>query len=506
MPDKLLNLRKEAIKMDAVRYSTPIAENEPVQPEIIIKKKGVRLISFILIFIVIAMAVFSSQVLISNPSGTSWMDKIPGLSQLRNLAESANKKIKGEENDRINILLLGLGGKDHEGGYLTDTVMVASLVPSTKKAALFSIPRDLTVPIEGMGWRKINSVYAYAEKNNPDSGGLATSQTVNDTLNIPIDYYFRVDFDGFTQLIDEVGGVNVYVENTLDDYTYPALGKESVYPYEDRFEHLHVEKGWQTMDGSLALKFARSRHAYGVEGSDFARAKRQQKIIEATKDKLLSTNMLLKPSVITGVIDALSSHISTNLKIWEIIKLWEMFKDVKKEDIANRVLDDGPDGLLVSGRGEDGAYILSPRSGDFGEIQYLFNNIFNDAPAQEKEKIVMEKSTIEIHNGTWINGLASRVALDLGKYGFTMTRVANANQQDYQKSVIYDLTYGEKIESLKILRDKTGANVSSELPQWLIDSLKEDKNKGKTYPKPDFILILGQDADQSHSGIENKNE
>jgi len=257
------------------------------------------------------------------------------------------------------------------------------------------------------------------------------------------------------------------------------------------------------MDGALALKYARSRHAYGVEGSDFARAKRQQKIIEAVKDKLLSADVLFKPSMITNAFNAVSSHISTNLQIWEIIKLWDMFKDVKKEDIINKVLDDGPEGLLVDGRGEDGAFILTPRSGDFSEIQYLFNNIFNDVPLDAKGKILNENASVEVHNGTWINGLASRVALDLEKYGFTITRIANAQQQNFQKSVIYDLTFGEKSESLLVLKDKTNANVSLELPQWLVDSLKTDKENGKTYTKPDFVLVLGQDADKSNSGAAN---
>lgn len=492
------------IQKPAILYSAP-TDNEPVE-EPSLKKRGFKFIGSLIIFFTISLAVFSSQVIISNQSGTSWLDKIPGLSQLKNLAESADKHLKGEDLDRINILLLGIGGADHEGGNLTDTVMVASLVPSTKKVALFSLPRDLVVPVEGMGWNKINSINAYAEKKEPGSGGMASSQAVSDLLNLPIDYYLRVDFQGFIQIIDMVGGINVYVDNTLDDYAYPVLGREEAYPYESRFEHLHIDKGWQTMDGSLALKYARSRHAYSLEGSDFARAKRQQKIIEATKEKLLSADVLFKPMMITNIIQTLNDRISSNLKIWEIIKLWDIFKDVKKEDILTKVLDDGPDGLLLSSRGEDGAYILVPRSGDFSEVQYLANNIFNNPPQEEKDKILTEKSSVEVYNGTWLNGLASRIAVDLEKYGFTITRIANAQQQNYERSVIYDLTYGEKAESLRVLRGKTHANVSLEIPQWLIDEINIGRQSGKKITKPDFILILGQDADASHSGVKNNIE
>ncbi len=480
-------------KKEVVKFSSPVREQEEI--------KSSKSLAYFIIFIAVALAIFSTKFIISSQGGDGWVSKIPvigQISELKNLAESATKSLKGEDRDRINILLLGIGGQGHDGPYLTDTMMVVSLQPSTKKVAMISVPRDLTVPIEGMGWKKINSVDAYAEMKNTGSGGLAASQTVSDVLGIPIDYYVRVDFQGFIKIIDDLGGVSVYVDNTLDDYSYPVLGNEDG-PWASRYEHLHIDKGWQEMDGSLALKYARSRHALGIEGSDFARAKRQQKIIEAVKDKLLSMNTILHPTILTNVLGDLSSHISTNLQPWEVVRLWSMFKDVKKEDIINKVLDDSPDGLLVAGRGEDGAYILTPKSGDFSEIQYMANNVFTQAPRDEKSQITAEKASVEIRNGTWVNGLAQRVALDLEQYGFTVTAVANADEKDFQKSVIYDLTYGAKAQSLEILKNKTGANVSFNLPQWLINDIKN----GNSTDKPDFILILGQDADQNQSGINN---
>lgn len=492
--DNRNNPQQNTKKPEIIEYSTP---SQGLQPKK--KRIGLKIFTYLAIFCIISLAVFSTQIIISNQSGTSWIDKIPVISQLKNLAESANKKLKGENADRINILLLGIGGKNHEGGLLTDTIMIASLQPSTQKVALISIPRDLTIPVEGMGWRKINSINALAEKENPGSGSLAVSQAVSDLLDIPIDYYFLIDFTGFKTIIDELGGVKVYVDNTLDDYTYPVLGKEDAYPYESRFEHLHVEKGWQEMDGSLALKFARSRHGVNGEGSDFARAKRQQKIIEATKEKLISANTLFKPKMVGNILKAVGTNIDTNLKIWEIIKLWDMFGDTKQDDIANKVLDNSPKGLLVDGRGEDGAYILTPRSGDFSEIRYLVGNIFYNAPQETKIKVSVEKASLEVRNGTWINGLASKIAMDLENLGFDVIRIANANQQNFQKNVIYDMTGGKKASSLKILKDKTNANVSTDLPQWLSNEI----DSATSAEKPDFVLILGQEADDSKSGAIN---
>jgi len=278
---------------------------------------------------------------------------------------------------------------------------------------------------------------------------------------------------------------------------------EDAEPYEDRFEHLHVDEGWQKMDGELALKFARSRHGIRGEGSDFARAKRQQKILEAVKNKILSMYVLFKPKMISNIIGEYNEHVSTNLKIWEMIKLWDLFKDIDKEHIINKVLDNGPNGLLFDRISEEGAYILEPRSGDFAEIQYFINNIFSDAPAEDKFKVSKERATVEVRNGTWINGLASKTALDIEKYGFMVVRIGNSSRQNFEKSVIYDLTYGEKMESLTILKNKTNANISFSLPEWLVGEISDELTNEKNPIQPDFILIIGQNADTTDSGTEN---
>jgi len=463
--------------------------------------KPFKPMAFILIFLLVVYIIFAFNKTPSEKS-SSWFFNLPIISQIRHLVESAETKLKGESDDRINILLLGIGGKNHDGGLLTDTIMLASLKPSEKKLSLLSVPRDLAVPIENMGWRKINSVNAYAEMKTPGSGGLAISQTISDIFQIPVDYYVTVDFAGFEKIIDDLGGIKINVENTFDDYKYPILGNEAA-PWEQRFEYLHIEKGEQIMNGQTTLKYVRSRHAYGIEGSDFARSRRQQKVLEAVKEKVMSLNVLFKPSMISKIISDINENYSTNLKIWEIVKLWGLTKDIKTENITSRVLDNSPSGLLVDIIGEDGAYILSPRSGDFAEIKYLVNNIFTDAPATDKEKVKEEKATVEIRNGTWINGLANQAALDLEKYGFNIVRIGNTSQQNFEKSVIYDLTYGGKIQALTILKNRTDANVALGMPQWLIDDLAKELS-GQTNPiQPDFILILGQDADATRSGTAN---
>lgn len=451
---------------------------------------GLKIFAFVFAFLLI----FTATALISGDSSESWIGKIPFIGRIAGLVESSEKQLRGEDKDRINILLLGMGGKKHEGGYLTDTIILASLKPSTKQVALLSIPRDLNIAVEGMGWQKINSINAFAERKKEGSGGEAISQALSDVLNIPIHYYVRVDFEGFVNIVDIVGGVEVEVENTLEDFRYPIAGQENNENYYARFEHLYIKKGLQKMDGSLALKYARSRYASGVEGSDFARARRQQKIIQAVKDELLKKENLFKPSVISGLLNEFNESLSFNLKIWEGIKLWQMFKDVNSESINNYVLDDGPSGLLVAGRSEAGAYILSPRSGDFTEIRYLIDGFF---PKDEQVKAMNSESfqtaKLEIKNGTWINGLASQTAIDLEKKNFNILKISNCSRRDFIKTVIYDLTYGGKNEALKYLKDLLQADVYFDLPLWLAEDIKNEvKEEGEEVP--DFLIILGENA------------
>lgn len=490
--DRLL---KDLAKIEAKSQDPePEAKQQTTKP---LFNKISKISAFATAFLLVFFVFFYLKGSISDQSTLSWINRIPIIGQIKQFAESSSSPLRGEERGRINVLLLGIGGKGHDGSELTDTMIAASLDLGTKKAALLSIPRDLVVPIDNTtAWRKINSANALAERNEAGSGGLAASQTVSSVLEAPIDYYVKIDFEGFVKIVDELGGVNICVDRAFDDYTYPAEGQEENPVYDKRFEHLRFETGCQTMNGTLALKYARSRHAYGPEGTDFARAARQQKAIEAIKDKALSRETLFSPKKILNIISELSDHFHTNLSLVDMTKLWSLAKDIKQEDIATRVLDNSPAGLLMDSTGADGAYMLVPRAGNFSEIQYLFKNIFQNAPADAKAKVGEEQAHIQILNGTWINGLASRTATDLEKFGFIVVGTANCSKQNYEKSVIYDLTFGNKKESLALLKEKTNANVSFTLPDWLKDELARGNSSSTVKMQPDLILIVGQDLDQ----------
>jgi LCP family protein required for cell wall assembly len=477
--------------------------NEPKKHEeekVLANLKKNRKLKNYLIAIFAIVFILSGKVIMSSQGVSEWLTNNPFWDRVMHLTENEDKLIKGEKEDRINILLLGIGGANHDGGYLADTIMLASIKPSTKQVALISIPRDLSLPNQDGRWQKINSVHAYAEARESGSGGEAMMNLLDFNLNLPIHYYVRLDFQGFIQVIDELGGIEVNVENTLNDYRYPIMGQEENQNYYARYEHLSIEKGLQKMDGSLALKYARSRYAGGVEGSDFARARRQQLILSAVKEKLLSKNNLLKPMMLSRIISELNRNIKTNLDIWEMLKLWNDYKGINKDEIINQVFDDGPGGLLMATRGEDGAYLLIPQTGNFKEIEDKVLSIFGEVKIiDNKSNKVEDETAVEIEkidklvkvtvlNGTWISGLAAQNALQLQEYGFKINETANAPTRSYENSVIYDLSYGKELKALEILKAVSQAKIAYDAPSWL----EVYKNKAE---QSDFILIVGAETE-----------
>lgn len=452
-------------------------------------KKGRKFITYGGIIVIVA-CIFAGKVIMSGPSGDSWFNISSIFSKVAHITTAEDKKLIGEEDDRINILLIGMGGKNHDGGYLADTIMLLSFKPSTKQVSMISIPRDTTVPVGGGAWRKINSVNATAEAKEPGSGGPTMATALSEILGVPITYYVRADFQGFINIVDEMKGVEVNVENTLDDYSYPVMGREDNPDYYSRYEHLHVEAGLQKMDGSLALKFARSRHGLGKEGTDFARAKRQQLILQAVKEKLLSKSTLLKPAMILKISGQLSEHIDTNLGIREMLLFWDKFKDVNRDSIINEVIDNQDNGLLVDSRGEDGAYLLVPKSGNFNQIKAFVQNIFGvDATASKTidVKPIENQVKLQIINGTWVTGLASQIANKLDPYNFKATKIGNGVERNLVTSAIYDLSYGKNDQAIKSLSELTGAKLAYDNPSWL-ETLKNNTST------PGIVLILGTDA------------
>ena len=208
----------------------------------------------------------------------------------------------------VSILVLGKGGEGHTAPNLTDTMMLVNLNPESKKIILLSLPRDIWVPAIRA---KLNTAYHYG-------GFEMASESVFTVTGIKPDFYVVIDFSLFKDLINSIGGVDVTVENSFVDEKYPIEGKENDLCdgdkfYKCRYETINFEKGIQKMNGETALKFVRSRNAIGDEGTDLAREARQQKVIEAIKNKLLSKEVWWKPEVVRKLYEVVMVHIETNI-------------------------------------------------------------------------------------------------------------------------------------------------------------------------------------------------
>lgn len=359
---------------------------------------------------------------------------------LRFFGDMSADKLKGEGDGRINILLLGIPGAGHNGMDLSDTVMVVSIDPVNKNVAMLSLPRDLYVPIPGNGETKINAAHAYGEQD-PDRFGDGPSlakETVSEILDLPIHYYFRMDFEGFEKLVDEIGGIEVYVEEPIVDPFYPddRAGYSGNITY-------RISVGQHHMDGNDALKYARSRYTT----SDFDRAKRQQIILKAIKERALSIGILTNPAKISGIMNIIGDHFRTDMQLWEMQRFAELMRDVDTEIIVHKVLDNTAEGLLYASN-KGGAYVLLPRGNNWDKVQALAHTIFVEP------YIKKENARIEVQNGTSTVGLGNQLAEKLREFGYNVTRVTNAAPGDYPETLIIDYTGGEKPYTLQLLKNR----------------------------------------------------
>ena len=314
-------------------------------------------------------------------------------------------KLKQAEPTNLNILLLGIGGGSHDGPNLTDTIILANLDGSKNKVTLTSIPRDLWVPdIEGYN-KKINEAYAKGEVKKKGGGLTLADAVVEKTTGQSVDYVVRIDFNGFVRAVDLVGGLDIIVDKTLDDSRYPISDKEDdpcgfseeeikefvatesaeqeiSNKFSCRYKHLYFEKGPQHLDGEQALEFVRSRHGLNGEGSDFARSKRQQKVITAFKDKIFSAQTLINPARIINLYNIVKDSIDTNIKQDEFDDFIRLAQKMREAKITSLVIDTGDQINRKPGLLDEAPYteeynflsVLIPRvgNGDFSEIhQYI---------------------------------------------------------------------------------------------------------------------------------------
>jgi polyisoprenyl-teichoic acid--peptidoglycan teichoic acid transferase len=268
---------------------------------------------------------------------------------------------------KTNLLILGIGGANHEGGDLTDTMMVLSINRIKNTIALISLPRDV--------WSdtlkdKINSAYHYGEEKKT-GGGLTLAKVITeDIIGFPIQYSIVFDFSGFKKIIDLVGGVDINVKTAFTDSEYPITGRENDLCGGDplfkcRYQEVHFNAGLQHFDGDRALIYVRSRHSQGLEGTDFARGDRQQEILLALKQKLVNPKQIFRFKQNIALFHELDNTSDMDLTIGELLTIGKSIIKTKFTNIQKISIEE--DFTVPPENDYDGRYVLVPKE-NFQEI------------------------------------------------------------------------------------------------------------------------------------------
>jgi LCP family protein required for cell wall assembly len=279
---------------------------------------------------------------------------------------------------KINLLVLGKSGAGHDGADLTDTIMFVSVSSDQNKVDIFSLPRDIWIPAIRA---KLNSAYYWGNQRKDTNGLKFAKEITEGVTGQPLAYGVVIDFSGFTEVVDVIGGIEVNVDNSFTDNLYPIVGKENDLcdgdiKFKCRYETVTFEKGLQKMNGTVALKFVRSRNAEGDEGTDIARAGRQQKVLAAIKNKMLTPSVLLSPIKIYNSWKVAEKYIETDINFDTLPilgrYLFNSRNDIREHNIPKEMLVNPP----ISSR-YDYQYVFIPKVEGWIELKDWITGLLN---------------------------------------------------------------------------------------------------------------------------------
>ncbi|MHB0876714.1 MAG: LCP family protein [Anaerolineae bacterium] len=356
--------------------------------------------------------------------------------------------------ERLNIMVLGLDVPDDEAepAARTDSIIIVSVDPSGGPISMLSVPRDLYVPIASYGENRINTAYFLGEvKDYPGGGPGLLRTTLEQTFGIPIHYYVSVDFDGFRELIDELGGVSVEVEKDIYDPEFPDGDGGTMV--------VSIAAGEYTMDGEMALQYARSRHTT----SDFDRADRQQRLLMAIRDQVLSSeslsSLITKAPVLYGT---LSRSVQTDLSLEDLINLARLASTIDLENVNSAVIDQTMTTRYMTDQGWD---VLLPIP---EKIQPVIQRLFvaagdsGNAAADSvdvSDQVAAESARVMLVNGSGEPGLAEEAAIYLRSRGISVSEATDLDRGDYANTVI--VAYREEPATVAALVSALGLSSGS---------------------------------------------
>ncbi len=351
-----------------------------------------------------------------------------------------------------NIVLLGSDKRPGSGTWRTDSIIIVSVDTANNVVRLLSIPRDLWVYIPGHGYNRINTADLWGELARKGSGPERVKQTIYHNLGIPIHYYVRVDFAGFKEIIDTVGGIDVDVDCALTD--------------------INLSAGMHHMDGKLALRYARSRYST----NDFDRGRRQRKVLMALWDQALTMDIIPRLPALWWT---MANSFETDLSLSEVINLAYVGVQLEPQRILSRAIGASQ---VQSWMTPEGAAVLLPRQ---DKIQTLLDNYYT--PIYPGDQGDAGRLAVQILNGSQRTDADQLAAANLRWAGFTAKASGPAGDQYYGQTQILVYT-GQTATAHEIAQELR-------VPATSIQDLTGTQGQPDPANPVDFRVILGRDYD-----------
>jgi LCP family protein required for cell wall assembly len=373
---------------------------------------------------------------------------------------------------QINFLVMGLDRRPSEGKAptRTDTMFVLTIDRETKSAGILGIPRDLWVDIpyrersEGVFQDRINTAYVYGENGHyPGGGARLAEQVVERNLGITVDHYIIIDFRGFIQVIDDLGGVDIYVDKEVNDPYY----SETELPGD--YHPLHFDVGTQHMDGQTALDYSRTR----FDASDLDRIHRQQQVIFAAIDKALAQNLV---------------HVDRLASLWGKYKdtIVTDINDIQTPGFASLAAQIDPERIVSLSLGPATVGWTTPLGAevllaDKEQVQEIVRALFND------QQVADESALVEVQDGS-AGGLAQQVIGYLVGFGFSSGSLSSGSSTASAPALTEIVDFSGKRHTVDRL-----AGLLSVAPAQ-VRAAKAEDTALRTVQNADVVVILGADA------------
>ena len=396
-----------------------------------------------------------------------------------------NEPLKADTNGRSNFIIFGTAeddeGGEHGGRNLTDSIMVVSIDQEAKNAYMVSLPRDLWVTYDetcSVGVQgKLNATYFCASNDGVDeqAGAEALQKKAGEVLGMDIQYYIHLNFTALVQSVDAVGGVQVVIESNDprgifdDNFDWKCNYKCNMVKYPNGLTPI--------LDGQHALALARARGAsgntYGLPNANFDREKNQQKILEALRQKALSTGTLTNLTAVTGLIDAMGKNLRTNIETKELRTIMSLATGIPPASIKSVSLVEPEDPQVTTGF-IYGQSIVKPILGiyDFSGIhEYVAQKITSNP-------IIIENAVVIVLNGSGIVGAGQTEADKLKTDKYNVVNVSTADDNITPNFVVYQLN-STKTATAEALAKRYGVSVITEKPTFAVGD------------GVDFVVVVG---------------